>query len=95
MRLSRSPLRAGDSPRASRHDATKLSASGAIATMSPNMAFTSWMGVETIGLPAAMYSSVLVGLMNSVDSLSANGIRHTSHPATSCGSTEYDCWPSQ
>ena len=42
-----------------------------------------------------MYSSVLVGLMNSVDSFSANGIRQTSQPATSCGSSAYGCWPSQ
>ena len=59
--------------------------------MSPNIALTSWIGVDTTGLPAAMYSSVLVGLMNSVDSLSANGIRHTLHPATSCGSSAYGC----
>ena len=34
-----------------------------MATTSLNCATTSGTGVETIGLPAAMYSSVLVGLM--------------------------------
>ena len=45
--------------------ASWMNASGvaAIATRSPNIALTSWIGVETTGLPAAMYSSVLVGLM--------------------------------
>ena len=43
---------------------------------------TSGTGVLTTGLSPAMYSSVLVGLMNRVDSLSANGIRQTSQPAS-------------
>ena len=57
-------------------------ASSAIATRIAVRLATSWIGVLTIGLPAAMYSSVLVGLMKRVASFSANGIRQTSQPAT-------------
>jgi hypothetical protein len=42
---------------------------------------TSLMGVLTIGRSAAMYSSVLVGLMKRVASFRAKGSRHTSQPA--------------
>ena len=45
------------------------------------------IGVLTIGLPAAMYSRVLVGLMNRVASLRANGCRQTSQPAMKRGSS--------
>ena len=41
---------------------------------------TSRTPVETIGLPPAMYSRVLVGLMVRVASFSAQGIRQTSKP---------------
>ena len=43
---------------------------------------TSATGVETIGLWAAMYSRVLVGLMKRVASFRAKGIMHTSKPLT-------------
>ncbi len=42
---------------------------------------TSAIGVETTGTPAARNSGVLVGLMNRVASLSANGMKPTSQPA--------------
>src|SRR5262250_1962663 len=51
-------------------------------TTSLNIALTSWMPVETTGLPAAMYSSVFVGLMQRVASLSAKGMMHASRPAS-------------
>ncbi len=41
-----------------------------------------------MGLPVAMYSSALVGLMYSVASLMAKGIRHTSNFLTYAGSSE-------
>jgi hypothetical protein len=41
-----------------------------------------------MGLPAAMYSSVLVGLMKRVASFCANGMIATSHDAMSEGSSE-------
>jgi len=37
------------------------------------------------GRPQAMYSSILVGLMNFVASFSANGIRQTSQPQMKAG----------
>src|SRR5687767_11915998 len=49
---------------------------------SPYGLTTSRIDVETTGLPAARYSGVLVGLMNRVDSLRANGSSATSQPAT-------------
>ena len=49
--------------------------------MSPYGSATSVIGVETMGFSAAMYSSVFVGEMNSVERLRANGSRATSHPA--------------
>ena len=51
------------------------------------------IGVLTIGLPAAMYSSVFVGLMKRVDSFSANGSRHTSQPARNRGRSSYGLLP--
>jgi hypothetical protein len=42
---------------------------------------TSRIDVDTIGLPAAMYSGVLVGLMKRVASLRAKGSSATSQPA--------------
>ena len=45
--------------------------------------------MDTTGLPAAMYSGVLVGLMNRVASLRANGSRATSQPAMYPGSSSY------
>ena len=45
------------------------------------------MDVETTGLPAAMYSGVLVGLMNRVASFRANGSSATSQPARYCGNS--------
>ncbi len=43
------------------------------------------MGVDTTGFPAAMYSSVFVGLTKRVASFRANGIIATSHPAMCSG----------
>jgi hypothetical protein len=59
----------------------------AMRTMSPKHSITSAIGVLTIGFPAAMYSRVLVGLMKRVESLSAKGMRHTSHCDTRPGSS--------
>ena len=59
----------------------------ATATTGVKLCTTSATAVETIGLPAAMYSSVFVGLMYSVASLSAKGIRQTSNPFTCAGSS--------
>ena len=95
MRARRASAARGLSASAWPQAATKADASSTIATRSPNIDTTSRIGVLTIGLPAAMYSRVLVGLMKRVDSLRANGISATSQPATSCGSTSYDCCPSQ
>ena len=55
--------------------------------MSPYGSATSVIGVLTIGCSAAMYSSVLVGLMKRVASFRANGSRHTSQPARYAGSS--------
>ena len=54
---------------------------------SPYGRTTSRIGVETTGRPAAKYSGVFVGLMNCVDSLIANGIIATSHPAIYSGNS--------
>jgi hypothetical protein len=62
--------------------ATKSSASCATTTASPYSEITSSTAVLTTGFSAAMYSSVWVGLMKRVCSLSAKGIRHTSQPAS-------------
>jgi len=51
------------------------------------------MGVLTTGLPAAMYSTVLVGLMYFVESLRAKGRSATSHPERNAGSAAYGCCP--
>src|SRR5687767_14860706 len=65
------------------HAVTKASGVEATATpsRSPYWRITSAIGVLTTGRPAARYSGVLVGLMNFVAALIANGIRATSHPA--------------
>src|ERR1041385_9025772 len=51
----------------------------ATRTTEPKFRTTSGTAELTIGRPAAKYSSALVGLMNSVASFSANGIRQTSN----------------
>jgi hypothetical protein len=56
---------------------------------------TSRIGVLTIGCSAAMYSSVLVGLMKRVASLSANGMMLTSQPARWLGQLLVGREPSQ
>jgi hypothetical protein len=61
---------------------TNASCVSATETTGVKLRTTSATAVDTIGLPAAMYSSVLVGLMYSVASLSANGMRHTSNAFT-------------
>src|SRR6185436_4149895 len=63
-------------------------------TTGVKLLITSRMGVETMGLPDAMYSSVLVGLMNSVALFSANGMRQTSNALRYRGRSAYDRWPS-
>ena len=62
--------------------------------MSPYGSATSVIGVLTIGRSAAMYSSVLVGLMNRVASLRANG-QQADVPAgqVARASRSYGCWP--
>ena len=64
--------------------AAKASAVPAICTAgkAPYCRTTSTIGVDTTGRPAARYSGVLVGLMNRVASLMANGISATSQLAT-------------
>ena len=59
-----------------------------IFTTPLNWSTTSSTGVLTMGLPVAMYSSALVGLMYSVASLMAKGIRHTSNFFTYAGRSE-------
>jgi len=46
-------------------------------------------GVATIEHPAAMYSSVWIGLTKRVESLRAYGNRATSHPARNAGNSSY------
>src|SRR5687768_1013310 len=58
----------------------------AIDTTSPYSSITSLTGVLTMGNSAAIYSSVLVGLIKRVDSLIVNGNRHTFQPARKWGS---------
>ena len=67
----------------------------ATVTMGVKLRTTSATAVDTIGFPAAMYSRVFVGLMYSVASLIANGIRHTSNAFTYLGNSSYERWPSQ
>ena len=62
------------------HFATKSAGPLATFTILLNCATTSSIAVETMGVPVAMYSSALVGLINSVASFSANGIKQTSNP---------------
>ncbi len=95
-RMSSCALRAslaGVSASADWQASMKSDAWSAIATTPAYGSTTSRIGVLTIGLPAAMYSSIFVGLMKRVDSLSANGSRQTSQPAISCGSSSYGCMP--
>ena len=67
--------------------ATNSAGVAAMGTTSAYCCATSRTGVLTIGLPAARYSSVLVGLMKRVDALSAKGIMQTSQPARKAGSS--------
>src|SRR5205807_6925679 len=55
---------------------------------SPYGRTTSWIGVDTTGLPAARYSGVFVGLMNFVEAFCANGNIATSQLARYEGSCE-------
>ena len=87
MRPSRARFVAADSASASRQAATKPARSAAIRTTSPYKVATSLIGVLTAGFPAAMYSRVLVGLMNRVDSFRANGSSPTFQPSMSRGSS--------
>ena len=48
-------------------------------TASEKFETTSGTAVETIGRPVAIYSKAFVGLMYSVASFSANGIKQTSN----------------
>jgi hypothetical protein len=73
--------------RAASHASAKAGSPSAIATTCAYWRATSAMGVLTTGRSAARYSSVFVGLMKRVDSLSAKGSRHTSHCATRSGSS--------
>jgi hypothetical protein len=84
-RCLRPAASSSDSASDASHAAMKPACESAIRTIPSKHSTTSLIGVLTLGLPAAMYSSVLVGLMKRVESLSANGSRHTSHCATSPG----------
>ncbi|MCY1459134.1 hypothetical protein D9M71_765810 [compost metagenome] len=66
-----------------------MKASGVAPTCTPvaYSRITSRTGVVTTGFCAAMYSSVLVGLMKAVEAFIANGSRQTSQPATRAGSS--------
>src|SRR3954453_23717584 len=67
------------------------------ATCTTELKFVTTSGTAelTIGLPVAMYSSALVGLMYSVASFNAKGIRQTSKPFVYSGSWAYSRRPSQ
>src|SRR5687768_1868336 len=67
------------------HALIKACGDSAIDTTSPYRSTTSLTGVLTMGNSAAMYSSVFVGLIKRVDSLTANGNRHTFQPARKWG----------
>ena len=71
------PIARGGSSSAAMQAATNSSGVRAMRTTSPYRLATSLIAVLTTGLPAAMYSSVLVGLMKRVDSFRANGSRPT------------------
>src|SRR3954468_9403008 len=75
--------------------AMNSSALRATCTIGVKLRTTSGTAVETTGLPAAMYSSVFVGLIYRVASFNAKGIRQTSNDFKSGGSCAYVRWPSQ
>ena len=91
--LRRASTSAGDAVSTRRHASTNAAGESAISTTSAYASATSRMRVLTIGFSAAMYSSTFVGLMNRVASLSANGIRQTSHDAINEGSSPYGFMP--
>src|SRR3954466_10382338 len=74
-----------------------MNSSGVLATRTtePKLLTTSGTAVLTIIRPVAIYSSALVGLINSVDSFSAKGMRQTSNPLQNAGRSLYARCPSQ
>src|SRR5687768_8402212 len=73
----------------------KSSSLSAILTTSLKLETTSGTGVEIIGVAVAMYSRALVGLMYSVASFIAKGIRQTSKALVYAGRSEYSRPPNQ
>src|SRR5262245_19984803 len=61
----------------------------------PKFRTTSGTAELTTGRPVAIYSSALVGLMNSVAAFRAKGIKHTSKAFAYAGRSAYARWPSQ
>src|SRR5687768_5298275 len=76
--------RSGDST-AARHKAINSSCECATFTTDPKLEITSGTALLTMSRPVAMYSNDLVGLMYSVCSFMANGIRQTSKPLQQAG----------
>src|SRR5688572_30397082 len=97
MQASTAASRSGESGSSRAACTAAMKASASLATLTrPRPAkgvTTSAIGVDTTRLPPARYSSVFVGLMKRVDSLSANGISATSQPARYRGSSAYGLGP--